>query len=630
VATLYDKTGNGNNLTQATNANRATLVVPGNTASPNGATQNGQFYMSCGSGAFYSNANFHGKTAIAQPFTSYLFGRSAVTQAGNSDGVFVANNGGAPVGPSLDNLVRWDVYAGSNPYMPATPNPAWHNFAGVFNNTSSIGGIDGVQAASLSSGTGSFDSGGTVYLCQDGYGDQWQGNISELGIWPSGLTSTQLTNLNTNIQGFYNPQAFTRLGGSIPWDSSSRGAFLDTATNIAWLFTTGYVCQTGCTVPASSPTFYSVPLVYTYNLTTGQYGNNGQPYTLTASAAPNPNDYHNAPSCVETNESGTSYWYCFDNAHNSAAMWQGFAASSLGATIIASGTFGTNVTGQRPFWNSATSKIYLVYGTQGNGSNNQDAIFVQAFTYSAGTLTASGSPINIIDCATSGNTGWLAGASYSQVGANIYIATDYSLTLNGNWTAAYLFVYNMTTGAISNFQGTNTVPSGSLPIGPVSFFNSNGYQVYTGTNLGSTWQHVDSNGVDHFLIGDNSSGNGFLAYLENSGAGWSSATNLYSFTVSLGAYNAQAVGRTNSQGNEDVFFSDGNNMLKTTKISGSFTSPSTVLGQQGTYGLSFPQVVIGGTDAAAIMFTEGNATVAGGLRGYFYGINGFIANQAGL
>lgn len=183
VSKLYDQTGNGNHITQSTNANRPTLVFNCIGSLP--------CIQSTSSSIVLNTATFTPATGVVS--LSTVGNRAAGT------GVFLAVNE-AGTGQT-GNRIRggtanlWNLTAGAAGGFTATANDAaWHSANAVVNGASSVLNIDGTETTGTVAGV--TTAGGNVAFRSN---TSTTFNETESGIWDNvTFTGTQRTNLCHN------------------------------------------------------------------------------------------------------------------------------------------------------------------------------------------------------------------------------------------------------------------------------------------------------------------------------------------------------------------------------------------------------------------------------------------------
>jgi hypothetical protein len=193
VKTLYDQTGNGYNLTQATAANQPALLFNCFGFAP-------CLYFTGSASEVLVNSSF---TNVAQPNSVAMVGERTANFTTEMDAFSALSTG--YVG-SVNGW--WGVanelfsYAGSNSvYWTPFADSVVHGIVFVNNGASSMAYIDATsQTASQTPGTGGTYS----TLSMGGNAAQsthyMTGYMTEMGIWPTGMNSTQAGNIVANQQ----------------------------------------------------------------------------------------------------------------------------------------------------------------------------------------------------------------------------------------------------------------------------------------------------------------------------------------------------------------------------------------------------------------------------------------------
>lgn len=189
VATLYDQSGGGHDLTQVTNSERPTY----NNTGLGGA--HGCMTYNAASTQFLTNAAI---TAQAQPLTfTMIVNRTGATTSYANIMVDVTNDNGAFFNNSTNTMVMRAPTLTSGAQFAATDN-AVHAVQMIFNGASSNAYVDGSSTAT-NPGTNSIGAGGVT---MGGNQQYLTGAICEFGWWNSAFNGTQQSNMNTNIHNY--------------------------------------------------------------------------------------------------------------------------------------------------------------------------------------------------------------------------------------------------------------------------------------------------------------------------------------------------------------------------------------------------------------------------------------------
>ena len=194
VKTLYDQTGNGNSVTQATIATRPKYVAPG---AANGCPTT---LLPCMSFAgTVTNQFLRGTiTTINQQFSiSAVVERSADTSSFNP-----YLTGGGFGGYFLNSTNNVMIYAGTVSSAVAASDNSYHSLQSVFNSAASILTVDGVDTTGLDVSTGAFST--PTSIGDNGAGGNFLGGfLSEDGVASGGFSGTVRTNLCHNQRLYY-------------------------------------------------------------------------------------------------------------------------------------------------------------------------------------------------------------------------------------------------------------------------------------------------------------------------------------------------------------------------------------------------------------------------------------------
>jgi hypothetical protein len=181
VVTLYDQVAT-HDMTQATNANRPTLTFN---------CLGGLPCMTFGTNqALVQSA----PTGSSQPLTFILVGKRTAQFTAQS--TVAGANGAQPEVGGASSANTWIMYAGSVANVASVSDSVWHAFDFVFNGASSIANTDGTEVTTNPS-TNVVNA--TMFV---GNGN-WNGTVTEFGMWASGFTGTQRTNMCKNQQAYW-------------------------------------------------------------------------------------------------------------------------------------------------------------------------------------------------------------------------------------------------------------------------------------------------------------------------------------------------------------------------------------------------------------------------------------------
>jgi hypothetical protein len=193
VKTAYDKTGNGRDMTQATEANRPTFRPA--MASNNCPTTAlpCMLFVAASSQRLVTAGTF----TLSQPITaSAVFNRTAAAIGQELFGF------GVDVSLFQQNSNTIALMVGGSAGTPtaAATDGSWHAIQGVVSGASSNAYVDGATTA-VSAGTGSVAAKGIKLAGPAFVANIWGGYIAEVGMWNSAFNATQAGNMNTNQHG---------------------------------------------------------------------------------------------------------------------------------------------------------------------------------------------------------------------------------------------------------------------------------------------------------------------------------------------------------------------------------------------------------------------------------------------
>jgi hypothetical protein len=192
IAKLYDQTGNGNHVVQATLANMPAFTL---------SAQNG---LPCpaGTGATTLNLTTSGTISQAVPFT-YTAVAERTGSFTTNQRIF-SNMGGVLLFPNSANTVRFTSGTAVN---LTAPDSAIHALLAVVSSTSPLFAVDASSNISTSSSGTTSLSGAIIYMNLTAVGTTaiLSGFVCEAGIWPSDLNSTyqaMLANMRSATYGW--------------------------------------------------------------------------------------------------------------------------------------------------------------------------------------------------------------------------------------------------------------------------------------------------------------------------------------------------------------------------------------------------------------------------------------------
>lgn len=187
VTKVYDQTGNGRNIAQATAANQPQLIL-----SCLGSLPCMRFD---GVNDYLDTTAF----AQAQPFTV----SDVATRTGNftTIGTLIrGDNGTQFIFRYAGAANQVHMYAGTSPAAKTASDSAWHAFNVVFNGASSVLKVDATDNT-VNAGTNGLTGGAqnlTVGTVPGGGSEYFTGDLTEEGVWGSGFSATSRTNMCNN------------------------------------------------------------------------------------------------------------------------------------------------------------------------------------------------------------------------------------------------------------------------------------------------------------------------------------------------------------------------------------------------------------------------------------------------
>ena len=188
VATLYDQSGqtlcnagaSPCNLTQATNANRPTLIQNCLGIQPCMAWTSTQLLVAAISG-----------NAVAQTFTVSSVAKR--TGSFTSQSTITGMSGGQVQVMFFSTANQVAAYAGTLSAGVAATDSSWHALQMIFNNASSTINVDNATiTGSLTTNTNGWGGGGTL-PCMGKCNNALTGNTAEVGVWSGGFSAGNQT-----------------------------------------------------------------------------------------------------------------------------------------------------------------------------------------------------------------------------------------------------------------------------------------------------------------------------------------------------------------------------------------------------------------------------------------------------
>jgi hypothetical protein len=184
VSKLYDQSGNGFDVTQATVAKQPTIVLNCLGSLP---------CMQFARASLQALYNATISTTI-QPYTFSFV--SLYTDEGNAnlhDVIANYNGTAAAMDFTQGGTNNFSIYAGNAISFTVTDS-AWNNYQIDFNSTSSVVNINGTETSSINPGNFTADANIAIGDFPN-VGRQFNGKVVEAGFWASNFTGTQRTNM---------------------------------------------------------------------------------------------------------------------------------------------------------------------------------------------------------------------------------------------------------------------------------------------------------------------------------------------------------------------------------------------------------------------------------------------------
>lgn len=181
VVTLYDQTGNANDVTQATSAAQPAFTLSGIGSKP------------CLTFSGAQGLSTAGNVSISQPFSASTLAERTTAASfasivgDNGTSGFIGFNSSANTAAMYDTAA---VVTGA-----ATDNVK-HSLSALFSGASSFLSVDGVAGGTSSPGTNAWAGSKTVGAATTVLGFPLTGLIGEVGLWASNISSSFITLYN--------------------------------------------------------------------------------------------------------------------------------------------------------------------------------------------------------------------------------------------------------------------------------------------------------------------------------------------------------------------------------------------------------------------------------------------------
>ena len=192
VETWYDQSGNGNDATQATSANRPRIYIGSTLNAAGVVTENGKPAVE-----FDGTNDFLDSVGLSETtLTSFHVAKPDQTNSGDALLCFDGNTGNGFFRYNSNGTMRVNFFGGLN---TSTNYTAAQNLVFALYGTSVAIGYDGATAET-GSATGITTTG--VRMGQKGNVDYFNGNAQEIVLYPSDQTANR-TGIENGISGYY-------------------------------------------------------------------------------------------------------------------------------------------------------------------------------------------------------------------------------------------------------------------------------------------------------------------------------------------------------------------------------------------------------------------------------------------
>lgn len=237
------------------------------------------------------------------------------------------------------------------------------------------------------------------------------------------------------------------------------------------------------------------------------------------------NDDHGAPAIVKDAD---GYLYVFFGAHVTTQKW----AVSNSPDDISGWTVQTPVSGSLSYPQLVEMSGVFYLFNRNDANINQRTGIVRSGTPSGGSVTF-GSPTTLVDL---GSNSRFYGSERHSVGGKIHMAAVRADAADTIRQHLYYFVYDPTTGAVENFDGSVSTSSGSLPVN-LTTANASYRLIDSGSdNLDIPSLQFDGSGRAHLLFTRGASSPYALQHMYLDSGTWTSPATIASINDNFPMY----------------------------------------------------------------------------------------------
>jgi hypothetical protein len=370
-----------------------------------------------------------------------------------------------------------------------------------------------------------------------------------------------------------------------------------------------------------------VPTVAGYHNATGYWTD-----IEAVGVSPLVDDDHGTPAICMDDE---GYLHVFYGNHNTAQQYSSTQYPAASPGVGSLWAIREPIAGEYTYPHPVAvgSDIYLFVRKYDSGSTNYPLYLRKTATLAAGVATWN-AHVELVDFGAS--TRFYMGTALKN-GTDIWIVATKGAEPDTLREHVYLFVYDTTTGAVKNHDGSFSTASGSLPVALASADTN--YRLFThsgGNNEGGAPSLCfDSNGDPHILFKDgsgNPNGSYAVKHIMRSGGSWTAPTTITTVDnrfncptlVPLAGGKVEAWYPLDPLAAYDRF---GNIVRQERSGGGTWGSEQTIIAAAAV-GLGNPSTVLDGLASARVIYSEAinDATdaAAGDLKMYLYGSGGTI------
>lgn len=330
------------------------------------------------------------------------------------------------------------------------------------------------------------------------------------------------------------------------------------------------------------------------------------------------NDDHGHPALVRDAD---GYIHCYFGAHNTAMRYSVTNAADDISTWTQRPDFGTALTYPKPVLVGST--IYLFARDSQTSSRLKLALSTMTPVAGIGTHSALTMLVDF------GADSRVYTSECHAVGTDVHFCCTYTAAADATRKNVYYMIYKTATGAITNYDGSVSVASGSLPISKATADAS--FRVYDhGTNDGDIASlQFDSSGNAHIIFADGVTPTYDLKHMVLSGGTWSSPYTIATLTdvsPTAGYVGTYSLTPGASGAMEAWYNSASGDKMRRVRAAGGTWATAETIKAAGTYDFIESAPIKNASAAFRTLFAEGSGTAtdsaAVNLSLYAYGDSG--------